>query len=132
MLPEPETSRIVMVRQFRLAAGKALLEIPAGSLEEGEMPDLCAARELEEETGLKAANIRALFNAYLAPGYSTELMYAYLATGLTTPDDKLSQDADERVTTEFVCIDDFENKVSSGEIQDCKSIAAVLTALRYL
>ncbi len=132
IVPITEDRRIVMVRQFRLAAGKNLLEIPAGTLEQGENPDVCAARELEEETGLKAAKLTALFSAYLAPGYSTELIHSYLATGLATAENKLSQDADERVFTESVSIDEFLDKVKSGDIQDCKSIASVLTALTYL
>lgn len=132
IVPITDDRRIVMVRQFRLAAGENLLEIPAGTLEEGENPDDCAARELEEETGLRAAKLTALFSAYLAPGYSTELIHSYLATGLTTADNKLCQDSDERVLTELVCLDDFLDQVKSGGIRDCKSIAAVLTALTYL
>src|SRR5262249_44209047 len=72
VVPVRDDGTVLLIRQFRLAAGKALLEIPAGTREEGEEPDACAARELEEETGYRATTLRPLFSAYLAPGYSTE------------------------------------------------------------
>jgi ADP-ribose pyrophosphatase len=121
---------VLMVRQFRLAAGKALLEIPAGTLEEGEEPDACAARELEEETGYRAGNLRPMFQAYLAPGYSTERIHAYLATGLTPA--SAHTDADENVELVTLPIDEIEGRVLSGEFQDAKTIASLLVALRLL
>src|SRR5262249_53704279 len=95
IVPVRDDGKILLVQQFRLAAGKTLLEIPAGTLEEGEGPALCAERELEEETGYRAAKLVPLFQAYLAPGYSTELIYAFLATGLTPT--QAHTDADENL-----------------------------------
>lgn len=121
---------VLMVRQFRLPAGKVLLEIPAGTLEAGENPDDCAARELEEETGFKASSIVPLFSAYLAPGYSTELIHAYLASGLT--EGSLHLDADENVVLERIPLAEIERMILAGELQDSKTISAVLVALRRL
>ena len=107
-----------------------MLEIPAGTREEGEPPEACAARELEEETGYRAGKIKPLFSAYLAPGYSSELIHAYLATGLTKT--TAHTDSDERV--ELVSIPMFElvSKILSGELQDAKTIASVLVAQNLL
>ena len=130
IVPVQEDGTVLMIRQFRLAAGKVLFEIPAGTREEGEEPDACAARELEEETGYTAANLRPLFAAYLAPGYSTELIYAYLATGLTKT--HTHTDADENVELVPIPLAELERRVLAGELQDAKTIAAVLTAARIL
>ena len=130
MVPVQEDGTILMVRQFRLAAGKVLLEIPAGTLEMGELPDDCAARELEEETGYHATTLRRLFQAYLAPGYTTELITAYLATGLVPR--SAHTDADENVELVPIPIAEVERMVLAGELEDAKSIAALMVALRIL
>jgi ADP-ribose pyrophosphatase len=122
--------RILLVRQFRLAAGGVLLEIPAGTLNAGEAPDACAARELEEETGYRAGTLRPLFAAYLAPGYSTELIHAYLAEDLTPGTTHL--DEDEQVELTPVPIAEIERSILAGEIRDAKTIAAILVALRLM
>lgn len=128
IVPLEDDGTVLMVRQFRLAAGKPLLEIPAGTLEVGEDPDACAARELEEETGYQAANLRYLFSAYVAPGYSTELIHAYLATGLTPS--QAHTDADENVELVPLPLAEVERRVLVGELQDSKSISALLVAAR--
>ncbi len=121
---------VLLIRQFRLAAGKVLLEIPAGMREQGEEPAVSAARELAEETGYRSANLRPLFASYLAPGYSTELIHAFLATDLTPGETNM--DADEHVELVTVPLDDIERRILAGEIQDSKTVAAVLFALRVL
>lgn len=128
IVPIREDGTVLLVRQFRLAAGKSLLEIPAGTREEGEEADACAARELEEETGYRAETLRPLFSAYLAPGYSTELIHAYLATGLTRR--TAHTDEDENVEVVPVPLRDLETMILNGEIQDAKTLSAVLIALR--
>ena len=119
---------ILMVHQFRLAAGRVLLEIPAGTMEAGEDPEECAARELEEETGFKPGAIRKLFSAFLSPGYSTEQIHAYVATDLQ--DGVVHLDAGENVSVIAVPVNEVEGKIASGEIEDAKTIAALLMALR--
>jgi ADP-ribose pyrophosphatase len=119
---------ILMVHQFRLAAGRVLLEIPAGTMEEGENPEECAGRELEEETGYKPGAIRKLFSAYLSPGYSTEKIHAYVATNLQ--DGVVHLDAGENVSVIAVPAGEIESRIASGEIEDAKTIAALLMALR--
>lgn len=130
IVPVREDGTVLLVRQFRLPAGKALLEIPAGTLEAGEEPLACAARELEEETGYRAGNLRPLFQAYLAPGYSTELIHAFLATELT--ETNTNPDADENVELVPVPLAEAEDRVLRGEFQDAKTIASLLAASRLL
>jgi 8-oxo-dGTP pyrophosphatase MutT (NUDIX family) len=121
---------VLLVRQFRLPAGKVLLEVPAGTLEAGEEPHACALRELEEETGYKAQTLRPLFSAYLAPGYTTELNHAFLATDLT----RTQTNFDEGEDLELVSLPLAEavQRVLAGELQDAKSIAALFVARQIL
>jgi len=128
VVPIRDDGMVLLVRQFRLAAGQALLEVPAGTREKGEDPRECALRELEEETGYQATDLQPLYTAYLAPGYSTELMYAYMATGLTLG--KTNPDEGENVETVEIPITEIESRVLSGEFADAKTIAALLMATR--
>lgn len=130
IVPITEDDQVLLVRQFRLAAGKVLLEIPAGTLEVGEAPSACAARELEEETGFRAAELRPLFSMYLAPGYSTELIHAFLAKDLTPT--QAHTDADENVELVSLPLAEIEARVLRGEFQDAKTVASLLAALRTL
>jgi|SRR5579884_1444884 len=130
IVPVREDGMVLMTRQFRLAAGKPLLEVPAGTLEDGEAPEVCAARELEEETGYKAGSLRPLFNAYVSPGYDTEQIRAYLATGLTPG--QTHTDPDENVEIVPIPLAEIEEMVLKGEIEDSKTISALLLALRLL
>ncbi len=130
IVPVQDDGTILLVRQFRLAAGKVLLEIPAGTLEEGEEPAACAARELEEETGYRATTLLPLFQSFLAPGYSTERIHAYLATGLTPG--HAHTDADENVELVPLPRAEAERRILAGEIEDSKTISSILAALRLL
>ncbi len=124
--------RLLMVRQWRIPAERALLEIPAGTLdiEDGviEDPDLAAPRELEEETGHRATTWRKLSTFWTAPGFATELMHLYLATGIAGADEgsRLSPDEDERLELVHCSIPDAIAMIGSGEISDAKSILGVL------
>lgn len=128
IVPVNDQGEVMMVRQFRLAAGQELLEIPAGTLEEGEQPLECALRELEEETGYKASTMRPMFASYLAPGYSTELIHAYLATGLIKQENPLRQDNDEYVVVETFPLEKLIEMSLNGEIKDSKTISSLLAA----
>jgi ADP-ribose pyrophosphatase len=124
--------RLLMVRQWRVPADQAMLEIPAGTLDvhDGavEDPDLAARRELEEETGHRAATWRKLSQFWTAPGFATELMHLYLATGIAGADEdtRLSPDEDERLVLVHLSIPDAVAMVDSGEISDAKTILGVL------
>ena len=125
-----------MVRQFRIAAGQALLEIPAGTLdvaEDGtiEDPALAAPRELEEETGMRAGSWRLLARFYTAPGFTSELMHLYLATDLRLADGhRLGPDEDEHLQLEPLPWRDALAAAERGEIADAKSLVGLLWLAR--
>jgi ADP-ribose pyrophosphatase len=127
-----DEGRLLLVRQWRIPAERAMLEIPAGTLDvhDGvtEDPDIAARRELEEETGSRAGSWRKLAEFWTAPGFASELMHLYLATGLTsaTGDDRLTPDEDERLELSRVTVDEALALVDRGEISDAKTILGVL------
>ena len=127
-----DDGRLLLVRQWRIPAERAMLEIPAGTLDvhDGvtEDPDIAARRELEEETGSRAGAWRKLAEFWTAPGFASELMHLYLATGLTsaTGDDRLTPDEDERLELSRVTVDEALALVDRGEISDAKTILGVL------
>lgn len=123
-----DDGRIVMVRQFRKPAEAALLEIPAGGLEKGEEPEECARRELAEECNMQAARWTPLFQAYLAPGYSSELMYGFLAQDLSEAHGE--QDEDENVSVEQYTADELLAMIDDTRIRDAKSICGILAWYR--
>ena len=116
--------RIVLVRQFRHAVGKVLCEVPAGTLRRGESPDACAARELKEETGYVARSLRKLFHCCLAPGYSSEVIHVYPATGLRRT--KPATDSDEFIEVLKVTKEEALRMVLSNEIEDAETISGIL------
>ncbi|MDR0288335.1 MAG: NUDIX hydrolase [Clostridiales bacterium] len=125
-----EDNNIYVVRQFRTALNKVILEIPAGKLEQGEDPYECAKRELLEETGLAAKNMELLLKMNTSPGYCSELLYIYIATGLTQSNPHY--DVDEFLTCEKMPVDSLTDMVYSGEITDGKSIAGILAARKFI
>ena len=132
-----DRDRILLVRQFRTAAGRTLLEIPAGTRDVDpttgtvEDPDLTARRELEEETGQRAADWRRLGSFWPAPGFSSELIELYLATGLTpVTDGRLGPDDDEALILSRVPFDDAVAAAEDGRISDAKSIVGILRYAR--
>lgn len=118
------SGEVVLVRQYRHAAGEELLELPAGTLEPGESPIKCARRELLEETGYLADELVELFRCFLAPGYSSEVMHFYLAKGLREAKEK----PEEHEVSEVVrfSLDEALNAIERGEIRDSKTIAGLL------
>ncbi|HEY7525126.1 MAG TPA: NUDIX hydrolase, partial [Candidatus Limnocylindrales bacterium] len=124
--------RVLLVRQWRTAAGRALLELPAGTLDVAgdgttEDPERAARRELEEETGYRAGSWRHLASFWTAPGFATELMHLYLATDLEPAHaDRLGPDEDERLTLHPTPWQDAVRFVEQGEIADAKSIVGLL------
>jgi len=130
IVPVLEDGGVVLVRQYRYAATTDLLEIPAGTLEAKEAPDVCARREREEETGYKCQEIRKMSEIFLAPGYSTEKIHLYIAKGLTKT--KTRMEEDERINVETVPISSALEMISSGKIKDAKTIAGLHLAAQSL
>ena len=130
MVPVDAGDNVLLVRQYRKATEQTLLEIPAGLVEPGEEPLESARRELEEEAGFAAESWELLGGFYTSPGFCTEYIHVYLATGLSPrsrdPDD------DEIIEVVPVPVTGIGGLVSSGEIRDVKSIAGLLMALRRL
>lgn len=127
---DPE-DHLLLVRQWRTPAGRALLELPAGTLDvdDGatEDPDRAARRELEEETGYRARTWRKVLTFWTAPGFATELMHLYVATDLEPAhEDRLGPDADENLELRRVTLDEAVALVEDGTIADAKSIVGVL------
>ena len=127
-VPIDELGNVLLVRQYRKPSEADMLEVVAGGIEDGEDPQEAALRELREEVGHTAQNLQLLSSFWIAPGWCTEYMYAYLATGLTPS--KLAADDDEHISVVRVPLDQVPSLIQSGEIEDAKSIAALLLAMR--
>jgi ADP-ribose pyrophosphatase len=121
---------VVMIRQFRVAIGKVLCEIPAGKLEGGEDPFECAKRELKEETGMVAEEWRPLGKIYPTPGYVDEALYLYLARRLTRGEQHL--DPGEFLVVEEISFDLMVKEAAEGRLEDGKSCVALLRAKALL
>ncbi|MBC3535774.1 NUDIX hydrolase [Megasphaera hominis] len=131
IVPVTDDGKIILVRQYRYAAALAMLEVPAGKIEhDGESPDLCAARELEEETGFKAGDMKFLGFVYTSPGFCNERIYLYLATNLQKGEQHL--DEDEFMNLEYYTPEEVEDLIDSNEIVDAKTIANFHKAMKYL
>jgi ADP-ribose pyrophosphatase len=119
---DPE-GRLLLVRQYRHPVGRDLLELPAGTLDPGETPEVCAARELQEEAGYKPGRLEKLGGFYLAPGYCSEYQHVFLATELT---ESHLDGEEEAIELEALPLDDALGLVATGEIVDSKTVAALL------
>ena len=118
-------ARVAMVRQWRHATGRSLLELPAGTLEPDELPEATARRELAEETGLAATTWEHGPRFYTAPGFCDELMHLYLATGIGPADGEAPHDEDEELELEWLELSDALAAIDDGRIRDAKTIAGV-------
>jgi ADP-ribose pyrophosphatase len=126
IVPVFANKTVALVRQYRHAAGKYLLEIPAGSLESGEDPELGARRELEEEIGVAAARIEKLTEFYVSPGFLTEKMHVFLATELTEVGQNL--EADELIAIERYDFPTLFRMIRGGEFEDAKTMVGLILA----
>lgn len=130
VVPVDQQGNIWFVRQFRIGAGQNLLELPAGLLEDDENPEASAAREIQEEIGMAASQLEKLGEFYMVPGYSTEKLHAYLATGLYAS--SLPTDDDELLERTAFPIQDVYEMAESGQFQDGKTVACLLLARRAI
>lgn len=130
LVPIDDSGNLLFVRQYRHAAQQDLLELPAGTRDEEEPFEKCAAREIREETGMEAGKLQRVGDFYLAPGYSTEFMAVFLATDLKH--NPLQADFDEFLQVEKIPVQKAVELFQSGKVLDAKSLAAWLLAKPYL
>jgi ADP-ribose pyrophosphatase len=123
IIPLLDNGKLLLVKQYRTAARRRLIEIPAGTLEAGEAPLPCAKRELIEETGYAARRFTKLFSCYLAPGYSTEKIHFFLASQIVPT--KAKQAEDEDIIVQAVNLHEALKAIERGKIQDAKTISAL-------
>jgi ADP-ribose diphosphatase len=126
IVPVHDDGTVVLVRQYRHPAVRYLLEAPAGTLAEGERPEVGAARELQEELGLVAARLEKLSEFFVSPGFLEEKMWVYLATELSEGKQRL--DEDEILDIVRLPMADALEMITSGEIQDAKTIIGLMLA----
>ncbi|MBU4178373.1 MAG: NUDIX hydrolase [Actinobacteria bacterium] len=123
MVPLLSDQTIVLVRQYRHATGKVLLEIPAGKLEEGEPPEVCARRELAEEVGYRAGEMVKLAEFYNSPGYSDEYFHLFLARELE--EGQAEAEPDEFFQVKAVHLEEAFDMISTGEVRDAKTVIGI-------
>jgi ADP-ribose pyrophosphatase len=119
--PDP---RVLLIRQFRHAADGFIWEVPAGRLDPGEAPEQCARRELEEETGMRAAALERLTTIYTTPGFTDERIHLYLARGLEPGAER--READEFMEVHPLRWSEVLRMMASGEIQDGKTLISLM------
>ncbi len=124
LVPMVDSDHICLIRNHRHSLGKTLLEIPAGTLDWDEPPDLCAARELQEETGYSAQSLRKIAQWYTSPGVSTEVMHLYLCEGLHPGPQRL--ELDEQIETTIIPFHQALALAATDAIQDAKTKLALL------
>ena len=125
-----ENNHIIMEKQFRYALNDYLLEIPAGKLDKGEDPLVCAKRELEEETGIVASEWISLGTIATSPGFCNEVIHLYVAKGLSKGE--IHWDADEYVEVERYTFDELLQRIQEEKIKDSKTLSALLLAMPYI
>lgn len=132
VVPVTDDGKIVLVRQFRYPIQRILLELPAGKLEPEEDPMLCASRELTEETGYTAAKVEPLGFIFTSPGFCTEKIYMYVATGLT-PGEFNREEGEIGMEIHEHTVEEIEKMIVDGIIVDAKTIGGIYQfKLKYL
>ncbi|MCX7749750.1 MAG: NUDIX hydrolase [Clostridia bacterium] len=126
VIPMNEKGELYMVRQYRKPINKEMLELPAGKLDLGEDPAVCAERELKEETGLEAGKVKHIMSVHSTPGFSNEVLHMYVATELQ--EGEACADEGEFISSERVPVSQLVQMVLDHEITDAKSIIGILLA----
>jgi ADP-ribose pyrophosphatase len=127
--PDGADPTVLLLRQYRYAAGGTIYEIPAGRLEPGELPDACARRELLEETGCTASSMVKLTSMFTTPGFTDERIHLFLATGITRGEAR--PEADEFMEIESIPLSKALVMIERGEIQDAKTALGLLFAAGF-
>lgn len=127
--PAGDDPQLLLIRQYRYAAGQAVYEIPAGRLDPGETPLECATRELLEETGCTAERVEPLLAILTTPGFTDEKIHLFMAIGLTMGDS--NQEADEFIELVTLPLSEVLQMIERGEIVDGKTLVAILYAAGY-
>lgn len=131
-VPITPEGKLVLVRQYRFAAQGRLLEFPAGTIEQHEDPQTTIQREIAEETGYRANRWQRLGKFFLAPGYSDEVIYAFLAQDLEKLETPPAADDDEDMESVLLTPQELEQAILSGEAVDAKSICSFMLARPFL
>ena len=127
--PSGDDPQLLLIKQYRYAALDYLYEIPAGRLEPGEAPEVCAARELQEETGCTAATLEHMHTMYTTPGFTDEKIHLFIAYDLTRGE--TNKDVDEFISVEVVPLTDALLMIRDGRIKDAKTALGILYAAGF-
>ncbi len=127
MLPLLEGNRVVFVKQYRYPLAEVILELPAGKIDPGEDPQVCAERELEEETGWHARTMHSLGPIFTTPGFTDEVIHCFLATDLV-PAENVEPDPDEAIEIVTMTVEEALEACRNGLIRDSKTIATLFLA----
>jgi ADP-ribose pyrophosphatase len=127
--PNGEDPQVLLIKQYRYAAGGYLYEVPAGRLDPGEDPADCARRELQEETGCSAERLERLTTILTTPGFCDEQIHLFMATGLTQGEH--AREKDEFLEVETMALSQALARIESGEIKDSKTVVALLFAAGF-
>jgi ADP-ribose pyrophosphatase len=127
--PHERDPEVLLLRQYRYAAGGYLWEVPAGRLDAGETPHACAVRELREETGCVAERVQHLYTMFTTPGFTDEIIHVFAASGLTQG--VTSHESDEFMEVVPMALSDALDRIRVGEIKDAKTALAILYAARF-
>ncbi|WP_071515861.1 NUDIX hydrolase [Geitlerinema sp. PCC 9228] len=131
-VPVTNDGKLILVRQYRFSVCDRLLEFPAGTVEPHEDPEATIRREIEEETGYRAHQWQKLGEFSLAPGYSSEMIYAFLAKDLEPLDTPPEQDVDEDIEVVTLSAEELKAAILAGEPVDSKSISSFFLAQDFL
>ena len=130
VVPVTKDGKVILVKQYRKPVETVLLEIPAGRLEKDEDPEICARRELAEETGYSTDRLEKILDYYTSPGFSDEIIHIYLAKDLEAG--KAKPDEDEYLEVIEMPFEELLDRIMKGEIKDSKTAIGILAASRIL
>jgi len=130
IIPIADNGDLYLVRQFRKAVEKEMLELPAGKLDPGELPLDCAVRELKEETGLEAQKVELILSIHSTPGFSNEVLHIFAARGLK--EGSACADEDEFLSIRRISMNSLIKMIFNGEITDSKTIVGIFAAERII